>query len=112
MREAEASAGLALDGARPVPSVVVEGSGQSARKAARERSQWSRPKCYRIIELELEAIGLRGLTRGELHRLTGIPMNTINPVVVEMRAFTDGRRVVTEGKRGTESRVVLARLQR
>ena len=95
----------------PVPSVVVEGAGQKARKAARERSEWSRPKCYRLVEMALAAMGRNGATRTELHRATGIPMNTVNPVVVEMRAFTDARRVVTEGKRGTESRVILARLR-
>lgn len=108
MREAEASAGLALDGERPVPSVVVEGSGQKARKAARPDAPTSAARRH-ILALLLEAHG--PLTRSEMARLTGWPKDSCNGRVAEARNLPDGHedKMLTDGSRGGESLVHLAR---
>ena len=108
MREAEASAGLALDGERPVPSVVVEGSGQKARKAARPGKATSAAKRH-LIATVLEAFG--PLTRSEIAARTGMGKDSVNGRVAEARALPDGHedKLLTDGHRGGESLVHLAR---
>ena len=94
--------------ASPVPSVVVEGSGQKARKAARPGKATSAAKRH-LIATVLEAHG--PLTRSEISRAAGMPVNTVNARVSEARALPVGHedRVVTDGRRNGESIVHLAR---
>lgn len=113
---AEAHASATLDdedgeGARSVnraKRMEAPGAGQSARRAARGRQ--SLEASYRRIALALEAYP-NGLTRSEIAGTLGMPANSVNPRVSEMRARTDEYRVVTDGRRGGESVCHLARLR-
>ena len=108
MREAEASAGLALDGGRSVPSVVVEGSGQKARKAARPGKATSAAKRH-VLALLLEANG--PMTRKEMAAATGWLRDSVNGRTREACLLPDGHedKLLTDGHRGGESLVHLAR---
>ena len=89
-------------------TVTMPGAGQVARQEARARQGLE--ASYRRIALALEGLG--PMTRSEIAAATGIPVNGINPRISEMRARTDAYRVVTDGRRGGESIVHLARIFR
>ena len=92
----------------PVPSVVVEGSGQKARKAARPGKATSAAKRH-LIATVLEAHG--PMTRSEIAARTGMGKDSVNGRVAEARALPDGHedKLLTDGSRGGESLVHLAR---
>ena len=96
--------------ARRAPVAHVEGSGQKARKAARPDAPTSAARRH-ILALLLEAHG--PLTRSEMAALTGWPKDSINGRVAEARALPDGHedKMFTEGHKGGESLVHLARLR-
>lgn len=88
------------------PAAQMPGAGQRARAEAREKAEPASAGTRARILATLEAHST-GLTRHELHELTGLPLNTINARVAELR---DPRRyagqpapVYTEG---TRTRVV------
>lgn len=104
--------------ARPVATAVLRGAGQTARAEARERASHTTEDAYRTIALSLEGHGPQ--TRKELATTTGMNVNTINARISEMRDMCLYRwrhtpeheqyAVYTEGRRGGESIVHLARL--
>ena len=96
-----------LDLFRPVATVEMPGAGQQARREARGRQGLE--ASYRRIALALEGHGPS--TRSELAQLTGMPVNSINARVSELRGRTDSLKVVTEGRRNGEGIVHLARLR-
>lgn len=95
--------GLALfaTAARAVPTVALfVGAGQRARREARDQAN---PKAGRLVVLRALEQSPRGLTRLELHHLTGLPINTINARIAELSSaklhaagtspvYTDGLR--------------------
>ena len=92
----------------PAPVAHVEGAGQGSRRIARERqTQGTKNSAYRVLSMALEGVGPS--TRQELADITGMPVNTVNARISEMRARTDEYRVITDGRRGSESICHLAR---
>ena len=92
----------------PAPVAQMPGAGQAARESARARqTQGTKNSAYRILAMALEGVGPS--TRQELADITGMPVNTVNARISEMRARTDEYRVVTDGRRGSESICHLAR---
>ena len=95
-----------------VSRAEMPGSGQAARREARERAHAKLDATYaRIVEV-LTAYPL-GLTRQEMAEMLAMPCNTVNPRISELRALPDddARRCITEGRRHGESIVRLARLR-
>ena len=92
----------------PAPVAQMPGAGQAARKAARPDASTSAAKRH-ILALLLEAHG--PLTRSEMARLTGWPKDSCNGRVAEARNLPVGHedRMVTDGSKGGESPVHLAR---
>lgn len=84
------------------PVVTMPGAGQAARSEAREAVDTSegRQRCIHALE------GSGGLTRTEIAAVTGMPVNSVNARIAELR---DAARwgglpqVVTQGRRGSES---------
>lgn len=92
------TAGLGLF--TPVATAHMEGAGQRARREARDQAN---PKAGRLVVLRALEQSPRGLTRIELHHLTGLPINTINARIAELSSaklhaagtspvYTDGLR--------------------
>lgn len=112
--------------ARPVAQGAMLGAGQSARADARAKAKRTTEDAYRRIALSLEGHGPQ--TRKELAETTGMPVNTVNARIAEMREMfawwmaEESHRpqpspapefgVYTEGRRNGESIVHLARLRR
>ena len=92
----------------PVPSVVVEGAGQSARKAARPGKATSAAKRH-VLALLIEANG--PMTRKEMAAATGWLRDSVNGRTREACLLPPSHedRMLTDGKRGGESLVHLAR---
>ena len=92
----------------PVPSVVVKGAGQSARKAARPGKATSAAKRH-VLALLLEANG--PMTRKEMAAATGWLRDSVNGRTREACLLPDGHedKLLTDGHRGGESLVHLAR---
>lgn len=109
--EACASAEMAVIADTPRRSGAVPGAGQRARSAARARAASKRDEKMDLLATVLRAYG--PCTRSQLAHHSGIPINSVNSLVVSMRALAveDARAVVTVGTRGTES-VVWLRSQR
>lgn len=112
--EAEASAALAQEGeARTVSRSAMPGAGQAARADARARAKRTTEDAYRCIAQSIEAHGPQ--TRKELEVSCGMPVNTINARVAELRdaeqtpEYPDWR-LLTDGRRDGQSIVHLARL--
>lgn len=89
------------------PPVQVLGAGQRARQAGRQRSNAASGRATVLRALERAP---HGLTRTEIAELTGLPVNTVNGRVSELRdlgaVFTHGTRERAVGGRPTVESVV------
>ena len=93
-----------------VARAELRGAGQQARMTARARGHAKLERTYATLCLALAAAP-DGLTRKELAHTTGLPVNTVNARISEMRARTDEYRVITDGRRDAQSICHLARLR-
>lgn len=119
---ARANLGQILDVAAPLVALArsaapaaMPGAGQAARAAARGLARPTTEDAYRRIARSLEVHGPQ--TRRELEVSCGMPVNTINARVAELRdpeqtpEYADWR-LVTDGRREGQGIVHLARLHR
>jgi DNA-directed RNA polymerase specialized sigma24 family protein len=76
------------------------GAGQAARASARAAVEPHLRTQHRQVLLALTAAMAKGMTRRELADKTGLPVNTVNARVHELRQW---KRVVTYGRRDKQS---------
>jgi hypothetical protein len=97
----------------PLFAVPVEGAGQRARRTARQKTNRSEG-LLRVQEVLSRHPD--GLTRLELHRLTGLPIGTVNARVADLKgmvmAHTSGTRITTHEGREVEESVVFLNMKR
>lgn len=95
------------------PPVPVEEAGRRARRVAREHV--ARNEGLLRVQ-EALAAHPDGLTRLELHRITGLPIGTVNARVADLKAqvlaHTAGTRITVEDGREVEESVVFLNLRK